>query len=178
MKIVRNNACAPVGTRAQLGMAMLEVLIAMLVAAIAMLPLTLLQIQSDRGVMAAYTKVEHNAAALSIMDLITADANRRGWVGNVVSNGNYDNWRSRAVNNVLVDILPVAGSGLSCITLRNIGDGSLEMSVELWWFSAGRGDSAMKNKSKKDAFTANDCNSINNLADKWNIDTVKVTRIF
>lgn len=169
------------------GMAMLEVLIAMLVVAIGVLPLVFLQVRADRGVMSAYTKVEHNAAALSIMDLIAADANKTGWEMSMksgdcagTSGGSSGcTWRNQTVDNLLMDVLPNSGSGLVCITKDGPrADGSLEMSVTLWWFSAGRGKAERDTNNKLGAFTSNDCNNLDSFASNWNIDTVQVTRIF
>lgn len=186
--------------RKNIGMAMLEVLIAMLVVAIGILPLVYLQIKADRGVISAYTKVEHNAAALSVMDLVAADANKDSWVFGLAS-GDCDTgcngageWRRSMVDELLTRVLPNNGSGLVCITQEPVAavpttpptatvDHSIIMTVTLWWFSAGRGqaDFGGNNQaanSKEGAFTANDCNQLDTFADKLNIDTVSTARIF
>ncbi|MBV7433543.1 prepilin-type N-terminal cleavage/methylation domain-containing protein [Cardiobacteriaceae bacterium TAE3-ERU3] len=168
------------------GMAMLEVIVAMLIVGVAVLPLVFLQVRADRGVIASYTKTEHNAIALSIMDLISADANKKGWVINLVSGecdlqGAKCDWRAKMINNLLIDALPNAGSSLVCINgdTTTVAGNSITMNVKLWWFSAGRGSVDNDGDNNQTMpFSKNDCANLDPLATKWNIDTVEVTRIF
>lgn len=171
------------------GMAMLEVLIAMVVTGLAILPLVYLQVNTDRSITSAYTKVEYNAAAVSILDMIAADANKKAWAFNLAA-GDCDNdrctgsgdWRKKRTDDILTNILPDTGSTLACITNTDFGS-SIKTRVELWWFSAGRGLTKTGNtfdasKSKTDSFQASNCTQLGSLADKLNIDTVTITRIF
>ena len=170
------------------GMAMLEVLIAMVVVGIGVLPLVFLQVQADRGMVSAYNKVEHNSAALSIMEMVAADANKNAWVMSLVSGECSDaakcggvEWRKKVADELLRDVLPNPGSGLLCIAQQPVKSGavdtSIEMELTLWWYSSGRGKSEPQKMSKTGAFVAGDCNN-EDLATKLNIDTVSITRIF
>lgn len=168
------------------GMALLEVLVAMLVVGVAILPLVMLQVKSNRAITEALNETANQATALSIMSLIEADANKQGWnnlkvVSGECSGSGCTDWRRDSINKLLIQSLPVSGDSLACVkSYQNHTSASLDTSftveVVTMWYTAGRNEFPVGD-NKTGAFVQDDCDR-SAYKSQLNVGHASVSRVF